>query len=200
MKASLIFSFQIICVFLAFSCSKKTQPDTTLNRGNQETNELSDPNRGFNEGSNDLANLGDPLRGGFDDTDPLAPRDAALSGFNDDNNVIRPFDPVFFGFDQYNLNASERPKIAEIAEFMKSNDEARLLIEGYCDWKGTPDYNKSLGDRRAATVKSYLIELGCDGARIEVISLGDELATPNADSEQARLDRRATFAVSKGSN
>lgn len=200
MKASFTLSFQIICIFLVASCSKKIQPDTTLNRGNEETNELIDPTRDFNGGNNDLANLGDPLRGDFDNTDPLAPRDAALSGFSDDSNVVRPFEPVFFGFDQYNLNASERPKIAEIADFMKSNNEARLLIEGYCDWKGTPDYNKSLGDRRAATVKAYLIELGCEGNRIEVISLGDELATPNADSEQAQLDRRATFAVSKGLN
>ena len=74
-----------------------------------------------------------------------------------------------------------------------------MFIEGYCDWKGTPDYNKSLGDRRATTVKDYLVELGCDVNRIEVISIGDELATPNASSEQARLDRRATFVVSKGS-
>ena len=42
MKASLILSFQIICILLAVSCSKKAQPDTTLNRGNQETNELSE--------------------------------------------------------------------------------------------------------------------------------------------------------------
>jgi outer membrane protein OmpA-like peptidoglycan-associated protein len=47
-------------------------------------------------------------------------------------------------------------------------------------------------------VKAYLIELGCDGDRIEVISLGDELAVPDADPEQSRLDRRATFVVSKG--
>ena len=81
---------------------------------------------------------------------------------------------------------------------MKSNIRARLLIEGYCDWKGTPDYNKSLGDRRATTVKNYLIELGCEASRIEAISLGDEVAVPNADAEQARLDRKTTFVVSKG--
>ena len=45
-----------------------------------------------------------------------------------------------------------------------------------------PNYNKSLGDRRATTVKEYLIELGCEANRIEVISLGDELAIPDADS------------------
>jgi peptidoglycan-associated lipoprotein len=82
---------------------------------------------------------------------------------------------------------------------MQSNVNARLLIEGYCDWKGTPEYNKSLGDRRATTVKNYLIELGGDSNRIDTVSIGDETAIPNADNTQARLDRRAAFVVTKGS-
>ncbi len=184
---------------LFFSCSKKGQPETTLNRGMEGDGDFSTQNQAFNQGSDDFAGLGDPLRGDFNQGDPLAPRDPALSAFDDPLNVIRPFDPVYFGFDQYNITASERIKIAEIAEFLNQNKEARLLIEGYCDWKGTPDYNKSLGDRRATTVKDYLVELGSDATRIEVISIGDELAIPNATSEQARLDRRATFVVSKGS-
>ena len=106
---------------------------------------------------------------------------------------------MFFGFDQYNINASERDKLAEIASFLQSNPEARLLIEGYCDWKGTPAYNKSLGDRRATTVKSYLTDLGADQSRIDTVSIGDEAAIPNADGEQAKLDRRAVFVVTKGS-
>ena len=197
MKVSFFVTVQIVILFLS-SCAKKAQPETTLNReGDSSINSNSGEN-GFNEGADDLAGLGDPLRGDFDKTDPLALRDPSLSAFDDPLNVIRPFDPVFFGFDQYNITATERPKISEIADFMKSNVNARLLVEGYCDWKGTPNYNKSLGDRRATTVKEYLIELGCEANRIEVISLGDELAIPDADSEQSRLDRRATFVVSKG--
>ena len=197
MKVSFFVTVQIVILSLS-SCAKKAQPETTLNReGDSSINSNSGEN-GFNEGADDLAGLGDPLRGDFDNTDPLALRDPSLSAFDDPLNVIRPFDPVFFGFDQYNITATERPKISEIADFMKSNVNARLLVEGYCDWKGTPNYNKSLGDRRATTVKEYLIELGCEANRIEVISLGDELAIPDADSEQSRLDRRATFVVSKG--
>jgi len=197
MKVSFFVTVQIVILFFS-SCAKKAQPETTLNReGDSSINSISGGN-GFNDGADDLAGLGDPLRGDFDNTDPLALRDPALSAFDDPLNVIRPFDPVFFGFDQYNITATERPKISEIADFMKSNLNARLLVEGYCDWKGTPNYNKSLGDRRATTVKEYLIELGCEANRIEVISLGDELAIPDADSEQSRLDRRATFVVSKG--
>ena len=82
---------------------------------------------------------------------------------------------MYFGFDQYNINQSERGKLAEIADFLKTNPKAKLLIEGYCDWKGTPAYNKSLGDRRATTVKAYLTDLGGD-LMIETVSIGDENA------------------------
>lgn len=198
MKASIFQSFPIVFILFVSSCAKKVDPETILSRDGANTGISNDPSLGFNEGSVEFAGLGDPLRGSFDNSDPLAPRDPALSAFDDPINVIRPFDPVFFGFDQYNINSTERDKIMEIADFMKSNTRARLLVEGYCDWKGTPDYNKSLGDRRATTVKDYLIELGCEGSRIEVISIGDEVAIPNADTEQSRLDRRATFVVSKG--
>ena len=193
-------SFLALLLLLG-ACAKKDGPQTTLNRdgnGNGNANELTSASNGFNQGD-EFSELGTPLRGDFGDDDLLAPRDASLEAFSDPLNTIRPFDPVLFGFDQYNLTAEERPKLQEISEFLKSNPQARLLIEGYCDWKGTPEYNKSLGDRRAATVKNYLVELGGDSNRIDTVSIGDEAAIPNADSSQARLDRRAAFVVTKGS-
>ena len=72
------------------------------------------------------------------------------------------------------ISMQAREKLSEIAAFLKDNPKARLLIEGYCDWKGTPAYNKSLGDRRATTVKSYLSDLGADQSRIDTVSIGDE--------------------------
>ena len=184
-----------ICCFS--SCSKKVDPDTALirNSGGGLGSTNAD---GFNANTgDDLSLAGERLIGTNDDF--LAPRNVDLDAYNDPSNTIRPFDPVYFGFDQYNINASERDKLAEIASFLQSNPEARLLIEGYCDWKGTPAYNKSLGDRRATTVKSYLTDLGADQSRIDTVSIGDEAAIPNADGEQAKLDRRAVFVVTKGS-
>ena len=182
---------------LGLGCAKKVDPETALNRGQTGSNELTDPSRGFNSGVDDLSPTGNDLQGTLGN-DLLVPRDSGLNAFSDPLNVIRPFDPVYFGFDQYNVSATERPKLVEISEFIQSNPKARLLIEGYCDWKGTPEYNKSLGDRRATTVKDYLVELGADEGRIETVSIGDESALPKASGEQARLDRRAAFVVTKG--
>lgn len=189
----------LISVFcLCFSsCSKKIEPDSSLIRNNG--NEIDSDNQDeFNSQNSDEFSLaGNELINTSDDL--LAPRSNALDAFSDPLNTIRPFEPVYFGFDQYNINASERGKLSEIATFLKDNPKARLLIEGYCDWKGTPAYNKSLGDRRATTVKSYLTDLGADQSRIDTVSIGDESAIPNADGEQAKLDRRAAFVVTKGS-
>jgi peptidoglycan-associated lipoprotein len=73
------------------------------------------------------------------------------------------------------------------------------LVEGYCDWKGTPAYNKSLGDRRATSVKDYLVDLGVDDNRIEILSMGDELATPDADPTTSGLERKAQLIVRRDS-
>jgi len=129
--------------------------------------------------------------------DGLAPQDP----FWGDNlaNGERPFEPIFFGFDQYNIGADERAKLQAVANYLDSNPEARILIEGYCDWKGTPAYNKSLGDRRASSVKQYLADLGADTNRVDVLSMGDEFATPNADSTTSALERKAHFVVLGGS-
>ena len=190
--------FLLLSILLFSSCSKKIDPDTSLIRNKGSDIDSTTGVGGFNSGTgDDFSIAGDPLLGINDDL--LAPRGNALDAFSDPLNTIRPFEPVYFGFDQYNINASERDKLTEIATFLKDNPKARLLVEGYCDWKGTPAYNKSLGDRRATTVKSYLTDLGADQSRIETVSIGDESAIPNADGEQAKLDRRAAFVVTKGS-
>lgn len=193
-----IFAKLLAISLLFLSCSKKIDPETSLIRNNG-SNSTTASEDGFNNGSQDDFSLaGESLEGTFDN-DLLAPRSPSLDAFSDPLNTIRPFEPVYFGFDQYNINQSERGKLAEIADFLKTNPKAKLLIEGYCDWKGTPAYNKSLGDRRATTVKAYLTDLGGDPLRIETVSIGDENAIPNADGAQAKLDRRAAFVVTKGS-
>jgi len=146
------------------------------------------------------------------DEELLSPVGATITGLNGDGlapqdpfwgdnlaNGERPFEPIFFGFDQYNIGSDERAKLQDVAAYLQANTEARILIEGYCDWKGTPAYNKSLGDRRASSVKQYLADLGADTNRVDILSMGDEFATPNADSTTSALERKAHFVVLGGS-
>ena len=178
-------------------CAKKqalSPEDTALLKGGDRGTFITG---GAENGENDelLSPVGATITGL--NGDGLAPQDP----FWGDNlaNGERPFEPIFFGFDQYNIGADERTKLQDVATYLDANPDARILIEGYCDWKGTPAYNKSLGDRRASSVKQYLADLGADSNRIDVLSMGDEFATPNADSTTSALERKAHFVVLGGS-
>ena len=78
---------------------------------------------------------GSALLGKLGTPDLLQPRDPKLDTFGDPFNVARPFEPILFDFDQYNIAQSEREKVVQVANFLKQNPSAHLLIEGYCDWK-----------------------------------------------------------------
>ena len=202
MKNKLWMTISLLSVVLISSCSKKnglSPEDTALIKGTDRGSFIGSPDDLDNSLNEDeLSPIGATISG-IDADDGLAPQDPFWSDPDALVSAERPFDPIFFGFDQYNIGSDERQKLQDIAIFLNQNPDIKILVEGYCDWKGTPEYNKSLGDRRAATVKNYLVELGGDSSRIDTVSIGDETAIPNADSSQARLDRRAAFVVTKGS-
>lgn len=178
-------------------CSRTAVPKSELSRSSPAADlggTVSE--RGVEQ--NLVSPVGQPVAGLLGTPDLLQPRNPDHELFSDPGNSIRPFEAVYFDFDQFNLSPEERGKVIELAEFLAENRDARLLIEGYCDWKGTPAYNKSLGERRANTIMQYLIELGSDPRRIDTLSIGDEAAIPQALENQTRLDRRAEFVIYKG--
>ena len=71
-----------------------------------------------------------------------------------------------------------------------------VTIEGHADERGTTEYNLALGERRATAVKSYLVALGVDPARVLTISYGEERpADPGHDEEAYAQNRRAVTVV-----
>jgi len=102
---------------------------------------------------------------------------------------------VYFDFDRSFIRESERSVLSDAARYLLENPGNNLLIEGHCDWKGTKEYNLALGDRRANSVKSYLIEMGIAPSRIEVNSKGDLEAVDGADKEARKKDRRADLLI-----
>ncbi|MDA9110441.1 OmpA family protein [bacterium] len=188
-----------LALLLAWSagCSRTAVPKSELSRS-APVGDLSGMilDRGIEQ--NLVSPVGQPVAGLLGTPDLLQPRNPDHELFSDPGNSIRPFEAVYFDFDQFNLSPEERGKVIELAGFLAENRDARLLIEGYCDWKGTPAYNKSLGERRANTIMQYLVELGADPRRIDTLSIGDEAAIPQALENQTRLDRRAEFVIYKG--
>ena len=191
-------SFWLAILLLWFGgCSRTAVPKSEISRS-PETNDPSGLLLDRGEEQNLVSPLGEPIPGLLGTPDLLLPRNPDHEKFMEPGNSIRPFEAVFFDFDQFNLAPDQRGKVIELAEFLAENREARLLIEGYCDWKGTSAYNKALGERRANSVKEYLVELGADPRRIDTLSIGDEHAIPEAMADQATLDRRAEFVIAKG--
>ena len=188
-----------LALLLAWSagCFRTAVPKSELSRS-APVGDLSGMilDRGIEQ--NLVSPVGQPVAGLLGTPDLLQPRNPEHELFSEPGNSIRPFEAVYFDFDQFNLSPEERGKVIELAGFLAENRDARLLIEGYCDWKGTPAYNKSLGERRANTIMQYLVELGADPRRIDTLSIGDEAAIPQALENQTRLDRRAEFVIYKG--
>lgn len=191
-----LLSLPIILAWLA-GCSRTAVPKSEISRA-PDSYDRSGVIVDRGDEQNLISPVGEPIPGLLGTPDLLLPRNPDHELFVEPGNSIRPFEAVYFDFDQFNLSPGERGKVIELAEFLAENRDARLLIEGYCDWKGTSAYNKSLGERRASSVKDYLIELGADPRRIDTLSIGDEYAIPQAMSDQASLDRRAEFVISKG--
>tara|TARA_B100001013_G_scaffold307446_1_gene210991 strand:- start:5 stop:538 length:534 start_codon:yes stop_codon:yes gene_type:complete len=104
---------------------------------------------------------------------------------------------IHFDFDQTFIRQNERYKLDEAAEYLRSNPENRLLLEGHCDWRGTAEYNLSLGDRRANSVEHYLSNLGISPSRIETVSMGDLEAVTEGSESHMQEDRRADLIVIK---
>jgi len=190
-----------ILVGFSFGCSKKEGPnpeDTVLIKSGGRNTFMNGDGIAGRFGEDDFANGGDVINNELGD-EGLVLQDSSWGDEDALEGAERPFEAIYFGFDQYNVGQEERPKLQQVAEFMQINRDARILIEGHCDWKGTPAYNKALGDRRASSIQKYLIDLGCDASRIDVRSMGDEAATPNANSSTASLERKAQFLVQKDS-
>ena len=112
------------------------------------------------------------------------------------SNVDRSrFSPVHFAFDSTAIGAGERAKLQAVADFCRSNRNS-IILAGFTDERGTPEYNRGLGERRALTVREELIKLGVPGGRLQTVSFGAELPADAGSNESAwAKNRRAEFGV-----
>ncbi len=105
---------------------------------------------------------------------------------------------VYFGFNTSDLTDEMRQALSNNAEYMRLHPDIRVQIEGHCDERGSTEYNLSLGERRALSVKQYLSKIGVDPDRMEIISYGEERPADEGSSEEAYAhNRRAEFRILK---
>jgi peptidoglycan-associated lipoprotein len=110
-----------------------------------------------------------------------------------------PLKDIFFDFDRADLRADARDTLRANADWLKSNQSARIEIEGHCDERGTNEYNLALGAKRAQSAKDYLVSLGISGERLSTISYGEEIPVCREQEESCwRQNRRARFVIIPG--
>jgi len=103
---------------------------------------------------------------------------------------------VYFAYDSYALDGEAQGVLKRKAEWLQTNGDAMVLIEGHCDERGTVEYNLALGDRRAASSKNFLITLGIDAVRLATVSYGEERPVDMGSNEEAwAKNRRAKFVI-----
>ena len=105
---------------------------------------------------------------------------------------------VQFAFDSAQVDDSERAKAETAASYLKAHSGTFATLEGNCDERGSTEYNMSLGERRAQSVRTYLLNLGVDASRIQTKSFGKEKPKDQGHDEKAwSVNRRVEFVVTK---
>lgn len=124
----------------------------------------------------------------------VASKDMSFDPLGSDSGNINGLQTINFGYDQASLSSEARRTLADNAEWIKSNPEITVQIEGHADSRGSVEYNLALGERRAQSVKDYLLTLGIDAKRLTIISYGKEKPIASGDTEDAHnKNRRANF-------
>ena len=104
-------------------------------------------------------------------------------------------DRVFFAYDSYSLAASAQATLNKQAKWLKANPSVAIAVEGHADERGTREYNLALGDRRASSVKDYLMSQGISSNRISTISYGKERPVKSGSNDTAWAQNRRSVSV-----
>lgn len=123
------------------------------------------------------------------------PSRAGLEGMTPDREALKNY-TVYFEFDRSAVRQSEQSKVQAVANVLKAQPDTKLQIEGHCDERGTEEYNRSLGERRALALREFLINLGVDGSRLYTVSFGEDKPAVQGHNEEAwAKNRRGEFIL-----
>jgi peptidoglycan-associated lipoprotein len=113
----------------------------------------------------------------------------------EDAMMLKP-QTIYFDLDKSAVKAGELSKLDQVASYLKSNPEKGVRVEGNCDERGTEEYNRSLGERRALAAREYLIQSGIDPKRVETLTNGEDKPAVTGHNEAAwSKNRRDDFIV-----
>jgi len=119
------------------------------------------------------------------------------TGFPPDPELDNPnfeLKRVHFPFNSDELTEETKEILAKNAAWMERHPATRVRVEGHADERGSTEYNLALGERRAGNVRDYLVSLGADRDKLEILSFGEEQPLDSTSAEEAwAMNRRAEF-------
>ncbi len=108
---------------------------------------------------------------------------------------------VYFAFDSSVVRPADVSKVEIVAAHLQANPGHAVIIEGHCDERGTVEYNRSLGERRAQSVREIMVRAGADASRIHTISFGEDVPAVAGTTEAAySQNRRGEFVLLRPKN
>jgi len=118
-----------------------------------------------------------------------------FQGMIEDTNALANY-TAHFKYDSAAVQKADKDSLQAVASALAADASTKLLIEGNCDERGTEEYNRSLGERRALALREALAKLGLDPSRVRTISYGkDKPADPGHDDEAWAKNRRGDFVL-----
>jgi peptidoglycan-associated lipoprotein len=140
-------------------------------------------------GSEDELGEGEFSEGGLDKGGALSGESGALE--------VSELQTIYFDFDRAVIRDDQKPGMRANATAVEEHGEWRVIVvEGNCDERGSEEYNLALGERRASSVKQYLVNAGIPASRVDTVSFGESKPAVQGHDEAAwRWNRRADFRV-----
>ena len=192
MKCSAFLNLAVISVVLAsgvIGCKKNTKGLTPIPTARVGEPKLEGPIDGRS-----LPQAETPTTSQFDPTKstPLGP---GHPGWIEDRDTFKA-QTIYFDLDKSVVKSSEMPKVEAVAARLKAEGGKAVKVEGHCDERGTEEYNRALGERRALAVREALITLGIVADRVDTISFGeDKPSVPGHDEAAWAKNRRGEFIL-----
>jgi peptidoglycan-associated lipoprotein len=182
---NLIKALTLGCILAAaVGCKHKAPPVTVLPNG-RTPGEASGPGPG--------GTITGP--GGESGTREGIPQGPGHQGWPENPDFFKS-DTVYFDFDSSSVKPAEKPKVAAVADHLKSTPSDAVRVDGHCDERGTEEYNRSLGERRALALREELVTLGIDPTRVDTISYGKDKPTDTGHNDAAwKKNRRGEFIL-----
>lgn len=139
----------------------------------------------INEGTSDFDSAKDSATQGIDNASLTAEELKAQA-----EAKLLEYTVFYFDFDQSSLKEESKDALKAHAKYLSANSSARVTLEGHADERGTIEYNLALGERRAMTVRSFLMTNGASAEQLKVVSYGEERPAVMGQSEESYAKNR----------